>query len=310
MSIAKTLATVLFCLAATNAPAADLLVDSGGTDLDYAHLAEASRATYHGRYSEALGRVDAVLAKSPNFAGAFMIRARYYIDVGRYAEALADLDHVAQFHPDAASVPFTRALIFIRQRNGKQAQDALIQAAKMPQDSRWKGSYEGSSNAPGSSLYHYVSQHTISYSLVTDSLAEELLGHDDAALDSLDSAVNREHGFSEHILAAHCYEAAVAGLLEMAELTCTQAIARQTYDFGAYDSLGFVHLKMKKWDAALADYNKSLALRSDLTMSLYGRGVAKHAKGDLAGGDADIAAAKKGEPDIVNIMARLGVTAS
>jgi hypothetical protein len=30
----------------------------------------------------------------------------------------------------------------------------------------------------------------------------------------------------------------------------------------------------------------------------------------MAGGDADIAAAKRGEPDIVNIMASMGVKAS
>jgi tetratricopeptide (TPR) repeat protein len=95
----------------------------------------------------------------------------------------------------------------------------------------------------------------------------------------------------------------------MAELTCTEAISRNSHDLGEYDSLGLVHLKMKQWDKAIADYNQSLYYRSDLTLSVYGRGLAKRAKGDVAGGNADIAAATRDEPDIANIMTRLGAPA-
>jgi tetratricopeptide (TPR) repeat protein len=109
-----------------------------------------------------------------------------------------------------------------------------------------------------------------------------------------------------YLLANHCYVAAVAGLLETAELTCEEAIDRNSHDIGQYDSLGFVHLRMKAWDKAIADYDRALSSRPDLTLSLYGRGVARRARGDIAGGDADIAAAKKDEPDIANIMKRLG----
>ncbi|MGO9787571.1 MAG: hypothetical protein ACLPL5_12300, partial [Stellaceae bacterium] len=40
---------------------------------------------------------------------------------------------------------------------------------------------------------------------------------------------------------------------------------------------------------------------------LYGRGLAKHLKGDKAGGDADMAAAKLAFPDIADKFAKLGV---
>jgi tetratricopeptide (TPR) repeat protein len=114
------------------------------------------------------------------------------------------------------------------------------------------------------------------------------------------------HEHPWHLLADHCYVAAIAGLLETAELTCEEAIEQNAHDIGQYDSLGFVHLRMKAWDKAIADYNRALSSRPDLTLSLYGRGIAKRARGDIAGGDADIAAAKKSEPDIANIMKRLG----
>jgi len=51
------------------------------------------------------------------------------------------------------------------------------------------------------------------------------------------------------------------------------------------------------------------ALNADpkLVYSLYGRGLAKHLKGDKAGGDADMAAAVQAMPDIADQFAKLGV---
>jgi len=50
-----------------------------------------------------------------------------------------------------------------------------------------------------------------------------------------------------------------------------------------------------------------LKLNPNLATSLFGRGVAKSKKGDIAGGDDDIAAAKAVKADITDVMAKLGV---
>jgi hypothetical protein len=71
-----------------------------------------------------------------------------------------------------------------------------------------------------------------------------------------------------------------------------------------------VNLMTHNWDQAIADYTQALYYRPDLTTSLYGRGLAKRAKGDSAGAAADIAAAQQNEPHIADIMARLGLPAS
>ena len=44
-----------------------------------------------------------------------------------------------------------------------------------------------------------------------------------------------------------------------------------------------------------------------MASSLYGRGVAKRQIGDYAGGDSDIDAAKRIQPDIVEAFIRYGV---
>jgi tetratricopeptide (TPR) repeat protein len=139
------------------------------------------------------------------------------------------------------------------------------------------------------------------------SIAEQLLHQDDASVADMAAMLKLEVQHPEHILASYCYIAGVAGLLESAEMACQESIADNSHDIGQYDSLGYVHVRMKQWDKAIAEYDKALYGRPDLTISLYGRGVAKRAKGDVAGGNADIAAATRDEPDIANIMQRLGV---
>jgi len=66
------------------------------------------------------------------------------------------------------------------------------------------------------------------------------------------------------------------------------------------DSRGFVYLKLGQFDNAIADYNAVLKLKPKLAISLYNRGLAKQKKGDSAGGDADIAAAKAIDPKIAD----------
>jgi len=66
-------------------------------------------------------------------------------------------------------------------------------------------------------------------------------------------------------------------------------------------------LKLKRYDAAIADFDAELHVRPDDPYSLFGRGMAKYIKGDLRGSDADIVAAESVRPDIADYMAKLGV---
>jgi tetratricopeptide (TPR) repeat protein len=78
-----------------------------------------------------------------------------------------------------------------------------------------------------------------------------------------------------------------------------------------HDSRGFAYLQIGQFDKAIDDYNAALTkFGSDPwheAYSLYGRGLAKRGKGDLAEGDADIAGALKRDPEIASTMAKWGV---
>jgi tetratricopeptide (TPR) repeat protein len=77
---------------------------------------------------------------------------------------------------------------------------------------------------------------------------------------------------------------------------CDQAIA---LDPGAqsFNNRGNVYLDKGDPDRAIADYTEAIRLKPNYAPALFWRGKAKQLKGDNAGADADIAAAKKIDPN-------------
>jgi tetratricopeptide (TPR) repeat protein len=293
-------------LAPPAARATDPAYDSGGSGEATRHLNDAYRAAYHGRYSEAIDDINQALTLLPSYGDAFESRAEIYKDIGRYAEAASDLNRVIAMRPNDMSLAMERVDLDLLRSDGATGLANLKSAMKLPLHSTQRDPQEAGTYESGTSHY-YITGHMESYAVMYGSIAEQLLHQDDAALSDMDRMLQLESEHPEYILANYCNLAGRAGLLEEAELACQSAIDHNSHDIGQYDSLGYVHLRMKQWDKAIADYNKALYGRLDLSISLYGRGIARRARGDSAGGNADIDAATRIEPDIANIMKRLGV---
>ncbi len=64
---------------------------------------------------------------------------------------------------------------------------------------------------------------------------------------------------------------------------------------------------MANLDQSISDYTAALLLDPSHATSLYGRGLAKQKKGDNAGGNADIEAAKKIKWKIADEFSSYGV---
>ena len=58
---------------------------------------------------------------------------------------------------------------------------------------------------------------------------------------------------------------------------------------------------------AIKDYSSALRVDPKLASALYGRGLAKLKKGDMAAGNADLAAAKKLKATIAADFSRYGL---
>jgi tetratricopeptide (TPR) repeat protein len=106
-------------------------------------------------------------------------------------------------------------------------------------------------------------------------------------------------------LSNRCFARASAGQLKEAMADCAESLRLEPGR--ALAQRAFVYLKMGKLDEAVADYDAALRAKPKNPYNLYGRGVAKRRKGDLAGAKADIDAAKALDGRIVETFKIYGV---
>jgi tetratricopeptide (TPR) repeat protein len=91
---------------------------------------------------------------------------------------------------------------------------------------------------------------------------------------------------------------------------CDEAIASSGLsDPRFFNIRGLVHLQLRQFDAAIADYDVILRFPRDAD-ALYGRGLAKQGRGDAAEGEADMARAKEIDSGVAERFERYRVLAS
>ncbi len=88
-----------------------------------------------------------------------------------------------------------------------------------------------------------------------------------------------------------------SGLL-LGLVDCDNAIRLKPDDAEFLDVRGFVYLRLKRFNEAMADLDAALKIDPKMDSALYTRGLVKKLKGDLLGANADIAAAKALSPEI------------
>jgi tetratricopeptide (TPR) repeat protein len=125
------------------------------------------------------------------------------------------------------------------------------------------------------------------------------------AITNFDQAL-RLDAKSAAALNSRCWARAMIGQLDQALADCNESL-RLSGDPYTLDSRGLVYLKLGRFDPAIADYTAVLKEIPEFADSLYGRGLAKRKKGDAAGGEADVAAAKALRPDVAEEFAKYGV---
>jgi tetratricopeptide (TPR) repeat protein len=86
--------------------------------------------------------------------------------------------------------------------------------------------------------------------------------------------------------------------LDAALSDCNESLRLRPGDEGTLGVRGFVYFRMGNYDDAIADFDNRLKGEPKSADSLYVRGLAKRMRHDMAGGDADIAAAKNIDPKV------------
>ena len=263
-------------------------LDTGGGGIAKRYRLHAEEALAHEHVTDALTLTNKALALYPNDMAARFLRGRAYMAGGQYDAALLDFSQVVAAHPEFPFVYEFRGLAYLRARHATQAMMDFNQALMAPR---------------------FMTDERTAVIFGYRSLALQVLGKNDLAIEDFAHSQKLLAGHLDNFdqLAAYCYTAAVIGILDTAQLACDESIARKSRNILGYEARGLLALKQGKLDQAIADNTQSLYYRDDNAFALYGRGLAKRAKGDAAGGAADMNAARQIEPDIAAIMARLGV---
>jgi tetratricopeptide (TPR) repeat protein len=107
---------------------------------------------------------------------------------------------------------------------------------------------------------------------------------------------------------ALCWARAGSGRqLHQALAECNRALALQPGAPAALNSRGFVYLRLRQFDRAIADYNVSLTAGPLQASARFGRGLARLNLNMLAAGAADISEARRRDGDIDHLFVTLGV---
>ena len=263
-------------------------LDTGCGGIGYEEVKHSLHEMHEGRTTSALAYANQALLANAHCMGAYFALGHANLDAANDDAAVTDFTHVVDAHPEYPLSYFDRGLAYLHGRHPAEALADFNRAinTKLPL---------GDMNT--ASL------------LARRSIAFELLGQSDLALADLKTAMNNVDSTTHDwdVLDEHCFSATIVGLLDMAQLTCDESIKRHSRNIRIYNARGYLDLKRSQWDQAIADYTQSLYYRPDFSQSLYGRAVARQAKGDSAGAAADRKAAVAAEPDIAAIMARYGI---
>lgn len=264
----------------------------------------------------AVADFDRALALAPDTVEMLVLRADAHMQLGDPRRALADLERAVALAPgDArarvlhglaraklgdrqkAHADYTAALIL-----DPQNVDALVNRAAL-------SILEGNTAPaildldaalflqPGNAVAHF----NRGYARFLRGDYEPALADYTAAL-SLDPTLGPAH-------LNRCLTRGAAGKdIGLAVKDCDEAQRLMPGKAEVRETRGFVHLKLGEPQAALAEYDDAaLAVDAGRPLALYGRGLARSRRGDVAGGEADKKAARALMPDVARAFAPYGL---
>jgi len=264
-----------------------------------------------GRLTEAVQEAEAVVAANAKDARAYVTAAVIYMAAGKDADAMRSFDRSLDLEPTllayltrAAYRPKSdlggrRADVEAALRLRPRSAEALIALAEVQSDA---GQYRQAEDTltQGIAALGELPPLLVSRGILYAKTAQrERADQDFAAARSKASAPSA--------LNSMCWSLATAGVaLETALNACEAAVAREPEEAAFQDSHGFVLLRLGRYDESIASYDAALKF-GERSMSLYGRGMARHLKGDAAGGDEDMRAALREDAHVATAYANYGL---
>jgi predicted aspartyl protease/Flp pilus assembly protein TadD len=242
-------------------------------------------AASRGDFNAALADLDRACALAPSDATCFAARAKVHLALKQPEPALADIEQALRLNPADAPTRLLRATV--RFHALKDRAGALDDLQSLDQ------------------------------ALPNESHLRAALGEFYANLDMTPQALRQwdlwmsthlEDAARGQVLNQRCWLRVRMNVdLDRALEDCRAAVSEDG-DNGAYhDSLGWVWLRSGRPAKAVDEFDKAISLRARSPWSLYGRALAKAARGDVPGSEGDFAAARTFDRHIDDEVRRAGL---
>lgn len=279
----------------------------------YARGQARSRAREFGR---ALDDFHQATRLNPASSMAFFARGQAHAATNEYERAIEDTTEAIKLLPGNSAAYVVRGGAYIANREYDRAIEDISQAVKMD-PLCYAGFY---ARGTAYDLKCHRSRAIADYgraielspapgtidAFIWRNRAHSRKGDYDHALQDIDQALKLDPR-DIAALSSRCYVLAIAGAFDKALAYCNEALRIRPNTASILDSRGFTYLKMGSPDEAIAAFDAALQIDRKMASSLYGRGTAKRLKGDAAGGDADIEAARAIRPSAADEMAQIGI---
>jgi len=267
-------------------------------------------------YDRAIQDYDEAIRLDPKFAAAFHNRGYAYSGKREYDRAIPDYDQAIRLVPSYARAFYNRGNAY----SGKHEYDRAVQdydrAIELEPNYAYAFAARGhacSGKREYDRAIHDFDQAirldpNYAYAFAARGNAYSLKHEYDRAIQDYDQAIRLDPNYAP-AFTGRCAGLAIVNRLQEAIADCNESLRRQPGDGGALNARGTAYLKLDQLDLALTDFDTALQADPKDAFSLYGRGIAKGLKGDQAGADADIAAAKQISSDITEDFEFLGLPA-
>ena len=275
-----------------------------------------------GEAEPAIAQFTRSLELDPNNNFSLLQRSSANRQAGRIDAALADLDAVLEGEPNHVGALVSKARLLAWQNHVDRAL-ALVDARLAANESDVlmvhlraeilgrSGRAEEARVAYARTLEMYEQRQAQGNEGPSESTRAVLLagsGQIERAVDVLDEALEQTPD-DPSLLNERCWLRATSNVeLEAALADCERAITLRSDSASYLDSRAMVRLRMGQIDRAIADASAALALNSQLAPSLFVRGVARIRNGEREAGEADLAEARRLQFDIDAEYREYGVT--